>query len=424
MTEQTNTPKLRFPEFSEEWENKSITDDFSIIDGDRGKHYPSSKDLLKKGDCIFLSAENITKKGWSFKNLKFITRKKDISMGKGKLKLNDLILTTRGTVGNVVRYHEEIPFQDMRINSGMVILRTIQPSQFFLTLFTSNFMKRFLNKVTVQSAQPHLTVATIKTMKFFIPKSIKEQEKIGTFFSKLDRQIELEEKKLELLEQQKCGYMQKIFSQELRFKDESGNDYPEWKERKFSELLSYSSNGVDKKINKNHDIAYMVNYMDVFNKTKLNTKNRDLLMETTATKIQKEKNNLKKGDILFTPSSETREDIAKSTVVFEDLDNTVYSYHLIRLRPLDSNIFSLKYSNYLSEQNFISKQFRRLAQGAQRYTLTKEHFENIRLNLPHITEQEKIGDFFSKLDEVINKQSQKIDELKLRKQGFLQKMFI
>src|SRR5699024_8488983 len=211
---------------------------------------------------------------------------------------------------------------------------------------------------------------------------------------------------------------------ELRFKDENGNEYPEWKERKFSELLSYSSNGVDKKINKNHDIAYMVNYMDVFKKTKLNTKNRDLLMEITATKIQKEKNNLKKGDILFTPSSETREDIAKSTVVFEDLDNTVYSYHLIRLRPLDSNIFSLKYSNYLSEQNFISKQFRRLAQGAQRYTLTKEYFENIKLNLPHIKEQEKIGDFFSKLDKVINKQSQKIDELKLRKQGFLQKMFV
>ena len=66
----------------------------------------------------------------------------------------------------------------MRINSGMVILRTIQPSQFFLTLFTSNFMKRFLNKVTVQSAQPHLTVATIKMMKFFIPKSIEEQEKL------------------------------------------------------------------------------------------------------------------------------------------------------------------------------------------------------------------------------------------------------
>lgn len=55
-----------------------------------------------------------------------------------------------------------------------------------------------------------------------------EQEKIGKLFSKLDHQIELEEKKLELLEQQKKGYIQKVFSQELRFKDENGNDYPNW----------------------------------------------------------------------------------------------------------------------------------------------------------------------------------------------------
>ncbi|WGZ23173.1 restriction endonuclease subunit S, partial [Staphylococcus aureus] len=59
---------------------------------------------------------------------------------------------------------------------------------------------------------------------------LEEQKKIGDFFSKLDRQIELEEQKLELLQQQKKGYMQKIFSQELRFKDENGNDYPEWEE--------------------------------------------------------------------------------------------------------------------------------------------------------------------------------------------------
>ncbi|XTV91669.1 restriction endonuclease subunit S, partial [Staphylococcus aureus] len=57
---------------------------------------------------------------------------------------------------------------------------------------------------------------------------LEEQRKIGDFFIKLDRQIELEEQKLELLQQQKKGYMQKIFSQELRFKDENGEDYPEW----------------------------------------------------------------------------------------------------------------------------------------------------------------------------------------------------
>ena len=71
--------------------------------------------------------------------------------------------------------------------------------------------------------------------------SIEEQEKIGDFFSKLDRQIELEEEKLELLEQQKRGYMQKIFSQQLKFKDENGNDYPDWEETTLKNITNYIS---------------------------------------------------------------------------------------------------------------------------------------------------------------------------------------
>nr|WP_328282639.1 restriction endonuclease subunit S [Staphylococcus epidermidis] len=68
------------------------------------------------------------------------------------------------------------------------------------------------------SSQPALSMSNIRNFKLYLP-SIMEQEKLGEFFSKLDRQIELEEEKLELLEQQKKGYMQKFFSQELRFKD-------------------------------------------------------------------------------------------------------------------------------------------------------------------------------------------------------------
>src|SRR5699024_12079106 len=68
-----------------------------------------------------------------------------------------------------------------------------------------------------------------------------EQKKIGEFFSKIDRQIELEEQKLAKLEEQKKGYMQQIFSQKLRFKDENNNDYPEWKEQKLYEVVKYLS---------------------------------------------------------------------------------------------------------------------------------------------------------------------------------------
>lgn len=422
-----NVPEIRFPEFSGEWEEKMLGDVLTILDGDRGNNYPSQSDFLEFGHTLFLNASNVTKNGFSFTQKQYITEKKSISLGNGKLVKDDVVLTTRGSIGNIAWYDEEIyreiPYA--RINSGMLILRSNNKD---MASFVSQFLKsikgkRQIDRISFGSAQPQLTKKDIKLYRITFPQ-IKEQRKIGTFFSKLDRQIELEEEKLELLQQQKKGYMQKIFSQEIRFKDENVNEYPEWENYKLKDLTSYSSNGVDKKINKNNDIAYMVNYMDVFKKRKLNNKNREVLMTVTATEVQKEKNNLKKGDILFTPSSETREDIAKSTVVFEDLANTVYSYHLIRLRPLNNNIFSLNYSNYLSEQNFINKQFRRLAQGAQRYTLTREFFENITLSLPVLEEQQKIGDFFIKIDNFIENQSDKVELLKERKKGFLQKMFV
>ncbi|MGI2254306.1 restriction endonuclease subunit S [Staphylococcus cohnii] len=424
MTNQTiNVPELRFPDYQNPWENINLGKATTKIGS--GKTPLGGNSVYSMRGIPFLRSQNIQNGKLNLNELVYIDKITDEKMKNSRTYFGDILLNITGasigrcTVNTLKDSHANL-------NQHVCIIRLKEIYDYYFIgyyLISQKGQKKIFMSQSGGSREG-LNFKEIGRIKFMLPTDINEQQKIGEFFSKLDRQIELEEQKLEKLEEQKKGYMQKIFSQELRFKDESENDYPEWKERKFSELLSYSSNGVDKKINKNHDIAYMVNYMDVFKKTKLNTKNRDLLMEITATKIQKEKNNLKKGDILFTPSSETREDIAKSTVVFEDLDNTVYSYHLIRLRPLDSNIFSLKYSNYLSEQNFISKQFKRLAQGAQRYTLTKEYFENIKLNLPHIKEQEKIGDFFSKLDEVINKQSQKIDELKLRKQGFLQKMFV
>ncbi|MCW9138036.1 restriction endonuclease subunit S [Staphylococcus haemolyticus] len=411
MTEQTNTPKLRFPEFSEEWENKSITDDFSIIDGDRGKHYPSSKDLLKKGDCIFLSAENVTKKGWSFKNLKFITRKKDIAMGKGKLKLNDLILTTRGTVGNVVRYHEEIPFQDMRINSGMVILRTIQPSQFFLTLFTSNFMKRFLNKVTVQSAQPHLTVATIKMMKFIIPKNIEEQEKIGTFFSKLDQQIELEEKKLELLEQQKRGYMQKIFSQELQFKDKVTNNFDNWSEFKIKDIFSKieSGNRLPKSNLLDGDIPYVI----------AQTTNNGVYMNISKDTLDYHGNNLKKfkkgsitisidnPDAMFIQTQDFVTSNVMRVLYNENLSIEAHTFILYSLRKLTQTYnWSVKFSGPIIMDSKIKLP-------------VKLNTNDIDWNIVN-----KIGEFLTKLDFKIYQNTTKVELLKQRKKGLLQKMFV
>ncbi|STF90451.1 EcoKI restriction-modification system protein HsdS [Escherichia coli] len=107
----------------EEWTTKTLKDFFSCIDGDRGPNYPKKNDYLTDGHCLFLSTKNVRKLGFNFDAKVFISEEKDSLLRKGKLARNDLIITTRGTLGNIALYDEKIPYDNVRINSGMLILR-------------------------------------------------------------------------------------------------------------------------------------------------------------------------------------------------------------------------------------------------------------------------------------------------------------
>ena len=107
-----------------EWIFKTFEEaPFDIIDGDRGNNYPKQSDFYKQGYCLFINTKNVTDKGFNFNECKFITKEKDLSLRKGKLQREDIILTTRGTIGNIAYYNNKIPFENIRINSGMLILR-------------------------------------------------------------------------------------------------------------------------------------------------------------------------------------------------------------------------------------------------------------------------------------------------------------
>ncbi|HEC2148411.1 TPA: restriction endonuclease subunit S [Staphylococcus delphini] len=128
MTEEKkNVPELRFPEFSEEWEEKKLGDVLTVLDGDRGKNYPSKTDFSETGHTLFLNASNVTKNGFLFNQRQYITEEKSISMGNGRLSENDVVLTTRGSIGNVGRYNNTI-FRKERSELLLYIL--------FIVLFT------------------------------------------------------------------------------------------------------------------------------------------------------------------------------------------------------------------------------------------------------------------------------------------------
>ena len=130
-----------------------------IIDGDRGKAYPKHGDFADEGYCLFLSATNVTPAGFEFSSCQFISEQKDEELRKGRMIRNDVVLTTRGTLGNVALYNDKVPYDHVRINSGMVIMRTnpveLLPEFLYAFLRSPNF-ERQVEQFRSAVAQPQL----------------------------------------------------------------------------------------------------------------------------------------------------------------------------------------------------------------------------------------------------------------------------
>ncbi|MDS5878603.1 type I RM modification enzyme [Streptococcus pneumoniae] len=178
--------KSRFNEmFGENKIFESIDNLFDIIDGDRGKNYPKSDELFSEEYCLFLNTKNVTKNGFSFDTKQFITKTKDKLLRKGKLERYDIVLTTRGTVGNVAYYDELIKYKHLRINSGMVILRPKTPNlnqKFIIHVLRNNNYSRVISG----SAQPQLPITKLKKILLPLP-PLALQNEFADFVALVDK---------------------------------------------------------------------------------------------------------------------------------------------------------------------------------------------------------------------------------------------
>ena len=174
-----------------------------IIDGDRGENYPKKEEFSNSGYCLFLSTANVTKSGFDFKQCNFISKEKDNALRKGKLVRGDVVLTTRGTIGNSAYYSDQISFDNIRINSGMVIFRVNQEKllPYYLYLFLNS--KDFLSQSeSLQSgaAQPQLPIKDIRKLEINIP-DLETQKKIASILSNYDDLIQTNQQRIALLEE-------------------------------------------------------------------------------------------------------------------------------------------------------------------------------------------------------------------------------
>ncbi|MEB8292175.1 restriction endonuclease subunit S [Klebsiella michiganensis] len=163
-----------------QWTTNPLKYLFTCIDGDRGPNYPKKNDYLTEGHCLFLSTKNVRYFGFNFDEKVFIDEEKDRLLKKGKLARNDLIITTRGTLGNVASYDETIPYDNVRINSGMLILRKKQEencNDFLKILIASPIFQKEIQRKKTGSAQPQLPANILKEFLLSIP-PVEEQHEI------------------------------------------------------------------------------------------------------------------------------------------------------------------------------------------------------------------------------------------------------
>lgn len=191
------------------WTSRYLNEVYEIIDGDRGVNYPKSNEFFEDGYCLFLNTGNVTKSGFCFEKTQFISEFKDSMLRKGKLQRYDIVLTTRGTVGNLAYYDEKIKFENIRINSGMVILRRkleCNPT-FFINYF--NISLSYINFMS-GTAQPQMPIYLMRKLKVIYP-PIELQNKFASFVQYVDKLKSEVQKSIDQLQTLFDSLMQQYF---------------------------------------------------------------------------------------------------------------------------------------------------------------------------------------------------------------------
>ncbi|PUZ31118.1 restriction endonuclease subunit S [Staphylococcus arlettae] len=392
-----NVPELRFSEFDGVWENSKLGTVANVYDGT----HQTPKYTIE--GIKFLSVENIK----TLNSNKFISKEAFEKEFKIRPEFGDVLMTRIGDVGtpNVIETNEDLAYY-----VSLALLKPKKLNSYFLeSLIRSQTVQNELWRKTLHIAFPKkINKNEIAKVEINYPEQM-EQQKIGEFFSKLDRQIELEEQKLAKLEEQKKGYMQQIFSQELRFKDENGNDYPTWKKTTIKEVAKLT---VGKSKKNENTGKYIIMDMGTV------TKNGTML---THKSTPHENGLLNKGDLVMPKDDIGGGHIIGKTVFIPESQKYVLGDHVYRLETKKCNGLFL---HFYINSDIVNRSLKRKVTGSAQLGLNRKSVEEELVKVPCLEEQEKIGAFFSKLDTFIEKQLSKIELLKERKKGFLQKMFV
>ncbi len=399
-------PELRFPEFDGEWEEKRLGE---VVSFKKGKGIPKNA-LSESGSKCILYGQLYTTYNEIIEDVCSYTDidKKDLLFGK----IGDVLIPSSGETALDMSLASALFVENVAVGGDINILRPKKGfiNSKFLSYQINSARKIDLAKIAEGASVVHLYNSNLENINVINPVNIKEQEKISNFFTLIDKKVETQEEKIDSLKDYKKGMIQKIFNQEVSFKDENGEDYPEWEKKKLSQILKErkfyleKDNGIPHGSLSKEGVTLKTERFD-----------RDFLVRDS----NKQYKVTHKGDICYNPAN-----LKFGVICRNNLGTIIFSPIYVTF-TVNKNFNDIFMGYYLTRPDFINR-IRRYEEGTvyERMAVKPIDFLKHSDYFPTLKEQEKIAHFLSDIDVKIEKENEKLVYMKELKKGFMQKMFI
>lgn len=396
----STTPQLRFPEFTDEWQMKKLGDiaEFSKGSGisKNDIHENGEIEAIRYGELYTTYNEIIDE----------VKSKTNLSPSRLKLsKANDVIIPASGETSIDIATASCVMRDNIALSGDLNIIRT-QNNGIFMAYYLNNKKKNDIARLAQGISVIHLYSSSLKDLEVNLPPK-PAQQKIADFLTTVDDKITALDKKIELLKQYKKGVMQQIFSQKVRFKDENGQDYPEWEYKILGEVVD-----INPKINALPDKFVYIDLESVKSGALIQEKHIEKKLAPSRAQRLLEKN-----DILF----QTVRPYQRNNLFFILEGGYVAStgYAQIRYKPCPMFIYQLMHTEL-----FVNRVLD-YCTGTNYPAINSTDLGEVSISIPaSVKEQQKIADLLAILDDKITTEQTRLAAAKEWKKGLLQRMFV
>ena len=415
MTKKSDTPAIRFKGFTDTWEQRKLGEMGQTYTGLSGK----TKDDFGHGSGKFITYMNVFSNPVASSNM---TEAIEIDDSQNKVQFGDVLFTTSSEtpdeVGMSSVWLENA--ENTYLNSFCFGYRpTTEYNPYYLAyMLRSSSMRKKITFLAQGISRYNISKNKMMDIEMPIP-SIDEQKQIGEYFRNLDNLITLHQRKYDKLTNVKKSMLEKMFPKngsnvpEIRFKGFT----EAWEQRKLGEMgQTYTGLSGKTKDDFGHGSGKFITYMNVFSNPVASSN------MTEAIEIDDSQNKVQFGDVLFTTSSETPDEVGMSSVWLENAENTYLNSFCFGYRPTTE--YNPYYLAYMLRSSSMRKKITFLAQGISRYNISKNKMMDIEMPIPSIDEQKQIGEYFRNLDNLITLHQRELEKLKNIKKSCLENMFV